>query len=141
MADQQRIRRLGEYIQREVAQIIQREVKDPRVKSLNISAVQVNRDLSLARVYYTLLSLQGDQQQLQQQAQAGLEKASGFIRYLLGKDMKIRSVPKLLFIYDQSTQYGNYMSELIDTVIKKDQQKGSSNHLDHVVADSVNESK
>jgi len=57
MADSNRIRRIGELIQREIALLLQRDIKDPRVKKISISAVKVNRDLSVAKVYYTLLDI------------------------------------------------------------------------------------
>ena len=125
MADVQRIRRIGELIQRELAGLLQREVKDPRVKNLIISAVEVNRDLSVAKVFYTCLDsgMTEDSAELIKRAQQGLEKAGGFIRHLLGQRIQIRSVPKLYFIYDQSTERGNYMSHLIDEIIEKDEQK------------------
>lgn len=121
MADNQRTRRIGELIQREIATLLQREIKDPRLKNVTISAVKVNRDLSTAKVYFSLINPdQSQQQQLLKQVNAGLEKASGFIRMKIGQELILRTVPKLNFIFDESIQYGAMMNDLIDQVIAHD---------------------
>jgi len=134
MADANRIRRIGEMIQREIALLLQREVKDPRVKKISISAVKVNRDLSVAKVYYTLLDLVELNEQddgevratLLEDSQQGLEKASGFIRHMLGKKSQLRTIPKLHFCYDKSIIHGSNMSRLIDELVAKDKK----NHIE-----------
>ncbi len=126
MADNQRTRRVAEFVQREISQILLRQVKDPRVRNLNISAVHVNRDLSVAKIFYTLLDLdliQADAEQKQQhilQAQNGLEKATGFIRSLLARSLHMRSVPKLVFLYDESVDRAEKMTRLIEQAIAAD---------------------
>ena len=128
MADYNRIRKIGEMIQREIAMLLQREIKDPRVKKISISAVKVNRDLSVAKVYYTLLDLVEMKEEaddktridLLAQSQQGLDKASGYIRHMLGKQIQLRIVPKLHFCYDESIIQGANMSRLIDEVVARD---------------------
>jgi ribosome-binding factor A len=129
MADQQRVRRVGELIQRQIAVMLQREIKDPRVKNLIISAVDVNRDLSVAKVYYTFMDADPDYDHTESlaQTQLGLDKAKGYMRHLLGQNIKIRSIPRLHFIYDKSIERGNYMSSLIDQIIENDEQKHQKN--------------
>lgn len=133
MADSNRLRRIGELIQREIALLLQREIKDPRVKKISISAVKVNRDLSIAKVYYTLLELVEMKEQdneirtaLLVESQQGLDKASGFIRHMLGKQIQLRVVPKLHFCYDESIIRGANMSRLIDEIVARD----VKNHID-----------
>jgi ribosome-binding factor A len=134
MADNNRLRRIGELIQREIALLLQREIKDPRVKNISISAVKVNRDLSNAKVYFTLLDLvelkeknDGEERaNLLAESQQGLDKASGFIRHMLGKQIQLRTIPKLHFCYDESIRHGANMSRLIDEVVARDEK----NHIE-----------
>jgi ribosome-binding factor A len=132
MADFNRTRRVGELIQREIAQMLQREIKDPRVKNVSISAVKVNRDMSIAIIFYTLFdSMSGDESTDKESAKAkrlallaqskeGLDKASGFIRHSLGQKIQLRKMPKLDFRYDESILRGANMSQLIDQVVAND---------------------
>ncbi|MBF0264621.1 MAG: 30S ribosome-binding factor RbfA [Gammaproteobacteria bacterium] len=120
MADTQRVRRVGEMIQREVALLLQREIKDPRVQSVTISAVKVNKDLSVARIYYTIIQSSSDNSVSKEDVQKGLDKASGFIRHLIGKQLTLRILPRLDFIFDQSIEHGAYMSNYIDQIVATD---------------------
>jgi len=117
--DYSRTRRIGEQMQRELAQLLQREVKDPRLAVVTITAVEVTRDLSLATVYYTLPADTPEPERYQQ----ALEKAAGFLRHALGERMLLRSLPQLKFRFDQSLQRGTELSELIDSVIAADRKK------------------
>jgi len=123
MADYNRVRRIGELIQREIALMLQREIKDPRVKRISITAVKMNRDLSVAKVYFTLLETQesAEHDALLLDSQLGIEKASGFIRHKIGQKLELRIVPKLHFLYDKAIIHGANMSRLIDEVIAKDE--------------------
>lgn len=117
--DFSRARRVGEQIQREIAVMLQSESKDPRFKLLTISAVEVARDLSFAKIFYTLLDDSHDVENVQQ----ALEKASGFMRKQIAKRMSLRIVPNLRFMYDTSIAYGASLSNLIDDAIESDKQK------------------
>ena len=134
MADLNRTRRIGELIQREIAQMLQREIKDPRVKNVSISAVKVNRDLSIAKVFYTLMDApnndKADRADFLAQSKQGLDKASGFIRHSLGKKIQLRKMPKLDFRYDESILRGANMSRLIDEVIANDVKTHIDNETD-----------
>jgi len=129
-ADYSRTRRIGEMIQREIAVLLQREIKDPRLQKVSITAVEVSKDLSVAKVFFTVIgAAKGEElQQAINEVQAGLEKASSFIRYQLGKQIIIRSVPRLIFRYDDSVIRGAEMSQLIDEVIADDNRR--MNHDD-----------
>ncbi|MDX1823488.1 MAG: 30S ribosome-binding factor RbfA [Thiohalomonadales bacterium] len=117
--DFSRTRRVGEQIQRELAVLLQREVRDPRLGQVTISAVEVTRDLSLATVYFTVLGKEQDHMAIQK----ALEKASGFLRHALGERMVMRSIPHLKFVYDDSISRGATLSSLIDEAVAADRKK------------------
>ena len=117
--DFSRTRRVGEQIQRELAVLLQREVRDPRLSQVTISAVEVTRDMSLATVYFTVL---GEKEKVVPIQQA-LEKASGFLRHALGEHMVLRSLPHLKFVYDESISRGATLSSLIDEAVAADRKK------------------
>ena len=126
-ADFSRSRRVGELIQRELATLLSREVKDPRLALISITAVDVTRDLSLAKVFYTIMDItDGTDENKQAKVREGLIKASGFLRYELGHRIQLRIVPKLEFFYDQSVVHGSELSSLIDHVIEDDKKRHNS---------------
>ncbi len=113
-----RSRRVGEQIQRELAQLIQFEVKDPRVQWVTLSAVNVTRDFSHATVHYTVLGKNANE--IDPSVEAGLNNAAGFLRRELGRRIKLRSIPQLHFKYDDSIERGNRLVNLIDQAIEAD---------------------
>lgn len=114
-----RTQRVADQIQRELAALIQREVKDPRVGMATVSAVEVSRDLSHAKVFVTIFNGGEDQEEISESVKA-LNNASGFLRSKLGQRMKLRIVPTLRFHFDDSLSRGNYLSNLIDTARASD---------------------
>lgn len=120
-----RTQRVADQIQRELAALIQREVKDPRVGMATVSAVEVSRDLSHAKVFVTVLNGGEDQQEITESVKA-LNNASGFLRSQLGQRMKLRIVPTLRFHFDDSLSRGNYLSSLIDQARASDPEQGSN---------------
>ncbi|MDO4430592.1 MAG: 30S ribosome-binding factor RbfA [Lonepinella koalarum] len=113
--------RVAQELQKEVAVILQREVKDPRIGMVTVSDVEVSKDLAYAKVFVTFLF---DQDEVAvEQGMKGLEKAAPYIRTLLGKAMRLRIVPELRFIYDQSLVEGMRMSNLVTNVIRQDQER------------------
>lgn len=116
-----RSRRVGEQIQRELAELIQREVKDPRVGMVTVSAVEVSRDLAHARVFVSLL----DDGKTMEETLRALKSASGFLRRELGRRMKVRIVPELRFVQDSSIIEGNRLSALIDRAVADDEKNSS----------------
>lgn len=113
--------RVAQEIQKEIAMILQREVKDPRVGMVTVSDVEVSRDLAYAKIFVTFL-FDNDQEAITQ-GMKGLEKASPYIRTLVGKAMRLRIVPELRFIYDESLVEGMRMSNLVSNVIREDEAK------------------
>ncbi len=110
-----RTQRVSQEMQKEIAIILQREIKDPRVGMATVSAVEVSRDLAYAKVFVTFLN-DNEPQQIKTGINA-LQDASGFIRSLLGKAMRLRVVPELTFAYDNSLVEGMRMSNLVSQVV------------------------
>jgi ribosome-binding factor A len=103
--------RVADQIQRDVAEIIAFELKDPRVGMVTITEVQLTPDYAHAKVFFTTLA---DNPDTVRQTQHGLSKASGFIRNQLGHRLKIHTLPELHFVYDSSPARGAALSKLID---------------------------
>lgn len=116
--DYARIDRVAEQIQRELAELVRLEVKDPRVRLVTLTGVEVARDYSHAKVFYT--TLEGASDKVQQ----GLERAAGFLRSQLAHAMKLRITPQLHFVYDESVERGIHLSQIIEQAIASD--KGGS---------------
>ncbi|MCK3656971.1 ribosome-binding factor A [Pasteurellaceae bacterium Macca] len=111
--------RVAQELQKEIAVILQREVKDPRIGMVTVSDVELSRDLAYAKVFVTFL-FDNDPEAIKQ-GLLGLEKASPYIRTLVGKAMRLRIVPELRFFYDESLVEGMRMSNLVSNVIRDDQ--------------------
>ncbi|MGQ7742707.1 30S ribosome-binding factor RbfA [Pectobacterium brasiliense] len=118
-----RTQRVAQEMQKEIAIIIQREVKDPRIGMATVSGVEVSRDLAYAKVFVTFLN-DNEPEQVQTAIKA-LQDASGFIRTLVGKAMRLRVVPALTFSYDNSLVEGMRMSNLVTNVVKNDTERRS----------------
>lgn len=117
-----RKQRVAEQIQKELAQLIQLEMKDPRLGMVTVSAVEVSRDLAFADVYVSFLGVD-DQERIDQSLKI-LGQAAGFLRSQLARAIKLRFTPQLRFYYDSSLQRGAYLSSLIDEAVAKDAQAG-----------------
>ncbi len=108
---------MAEQIQRELAEIVRQELKDPRVGMLTFTDVEVAQDYAHAKVFYTQL---GGADQLASTAEA-LERAAGFLRSQLAHRLRTRTVPQLHFVYDASVEQGMRLSRLIDEALAEDQ--------------------
>lgn len=128
-----RLQRVADQLQRELAVMIQREVKDPRLGMVSVTGVDVSRDLAWADVYVTVLeNMQGseeaglpreDDAEHQRRLEANLRvlnKAAGFLRSLLAKELTLRTTPRLRFHYDASIARGQQLSSLIDHALAAD---------------------
>lgn len=102
--------RVNEQIRRELAELLRTEVKDPRVGMVSLTDVEVTPDYAHAKVFFTTLA---DSSRLPE-VQAGLAKASGFLRRELGRRVRIHTTPQLHFVYDASLERGASLSRLID---------------------------
>ncbi|KTD22691.1 ribosome-binding factor A [Legionella lansingensis] len=107
--DFKRTDRVAEMMQRKLSQIIQQEIKDPRLPAfVTISGVKVSADLGHAKVYFTVLSGDIDL------TASILNAAASYLRTALARTVKLRTVPQLHFVYDESIEYGKRLSRLID---------------------------
>jgi len=118
--DYARTARVGQQIQRELAELIRLELKDPRVRLVTLTDVEVAADYSHAKVFYT--GLEGQSAALQQ----GLERASGFLRSQVAHSMKLRVFPQLHFVYDTSVERGTHLSHLIDQAVASDKNQAGN---------------
>ena len=117
MANHFRTDRVGMEIKCEVNEILQKKVRDPRVQGVTITDVQMVGDLSMAKVYYTIMSnLASDNQK----AQTGLEKATGTIKRELGRKLTLYKIPDLVFEKDQSIEYGNKIDQMLRALDQND---------------------
>lgn len=139
-----RVQRVADQIQRELATLIQLEVKDPRVGMVSITAVDVSKDFAYAKVFVTVLNSLGDsfsendevnrstlsepgeldKLEFEENLKA-LNKASGFLRSMLAKRLRLRIVPKLEFHFDGSVERGQQLSALIDSALAADKKLSS----------------
>jgi ribosome-binding factor A len=120
-AEFNRAQRLGERIKRDLALLIQRELKDPRIGMVTVNFVQLSKDLSYADVNVTVL-VPGDVDEEIVESLAILNEASVFLRTELGRGLRVRKVPRLRFHYDDSLKRGARINELIHQALKSDQQ-------------------
>ena len=123
--DFSRTSRLGEQIRRDLAQLIQFDVKDPRLGMVTLNAVKVAKDLGYADIYFTVMGAKGhseetDEAEIQQQASKILNDAAGFLRGELSRQMTTRITPLLRFHYDESLLRGHHMTNLINKVVAED---------------------
>ena len=109
-----RPQKLGDLIQRELSELLQRELRDPRVGMITITSVDVSPDLSHAKVFFTTLSKEN-----LEDAKQGLRRAAGFLRTQLARRIKLYTTPELRFEYDESVERGDRLSRLIDSVKAK----------------------
>jgi ribosome-binding factor A len=114
--DNPRAKRLGEQIQRELTELLRRDVKDERIGNVTITAVNVGGDLRTARVYYLVFGKEGPDPKVQQ----GLTSAAGFLRNALSKALMIRYTPTLTFELDTSIEHGVRLTQLIDSLKKSE---------------------
>lgn len=120
MKEFSRTDRVAEQLKQELALLVQREVKDPRLGMVTISDARVSRDLGYADVYFTLLG-ENDPERVREN-QKILKHAGGFLRTQVARRMKLRHVPELRFHYDHSVARGNELSQLIDRAVESDRQ-------------------
>lgn len=125
--DFSRSRRIEEQVRRELAELIRRDIKEPGLGMLSVSEVKVSSDLSVARVYISLLD---DDPEIINFTLEMLNQYAPKLRHLLGKCMHVRAVPQLKFIYDDLILKGNKMSKLINQAVDGDKKKASDHGTD-----------
>lgn len=114
--------RIADQIQRELAELVRLEVRDPRVGLVTLTGVELSRDQSHAKIFFTLLGAPSDIEN----AREGLQRAAGFLRSSLAHRLSTRTVPELTFVYDESVERGVRLSRLIDEAVKTAPQAGAA---------------
>lgn len=117
-----RVGRVEGEILRELTKILRKNIRDPRVSDVTITAVECTNDLSYATVYYSILS---ENPKKEEEAAAGFEKAKGMMRHLLGQILTVYKVPELIFKRDNSVKYGSKIDRLIAEVKKQDEDRNN----------------
>ena len=105
--------RIADQIQRELAELIREEVRDPRVQMLTLTGVELSRDQSHAKIFFTVLGTAGQAEACGQ----GLARSAGFLRVGLAHRLTTRKVPELHFVFDESVERGVRLSRLIDEAV------------------------
>ena len=117
-----RTQRVADYLQRELAGLIQHELRDPRIGMVSVTGVEVSRDLAHARVYYTVMG--SDSSEDAKESTEALNRAAGFLRSQLSRDSNMRSVPQLRFYFDSSVGRGRRLEDLIQRAADADRELG-----------------
>ena len=115
-----RTQRVGDFLKQELANLIQFEVRDPRVGMVSITDIEVSRDLSHAKVFVTVLGKDTEEEALD--SIEALNKAAGFLRSQIARSNNARTTPRLRFYFDSSVGRGQYLSSLIDKAVSADKQ-------------------
>ena len=113
-----RPQKVADLIQRELSDLLRREVRDPRVGMVTLTSVDVSPDLSHAKVFFTIL-----EKEKQNETNQALQRAAGFLRSQLAHRMKMYTTPELRFVYDESIERGDRLSRLIDSVVPREPPK------------------
>lgn len=108
----QRAQRVAETIHKEISSLLIKGLKDPRIGFVTLTSVDVTSDLRQARIYYTLMG----SQEGRKETQAGLDSCSSYIRQQLGRQLRLRFIPEIVFEYDASFDYGQNIERLLNEV-------------------------
>jgi len=111
MQEYARTERVGTELQRELAEVLRDEVKDPRLQSITLQEVRVSRDLAHAKIYFTCFP---DDEGGDEQARLLNGSLAGFLRRTLARRVRLRTVPQLHFIHDESISRGEHLTSLIE---------------------------
>jgi ribosome-binding factor A len=110
----QRSERVGDLLLEVLAELLRRDIHDPRLQWLNLTGVKVSKDLRHAKVFYNLLGAAVEKDEVS----AGLKSAAGFLRSRISKKLNLRFVPAIDFVYDQSEDEARHIDALLDEVKK-----------------------
>ena len=111
-----RSEKIADLLKKEISLIISNEIKDPRLKNINVTAVKVSDDIGIATAFYTIIgkSVKKDDSEIDNEI---LKKFSGMIRSKIAKKIKIRRVPKIIFRFDESIEYSENIENLLRNII------------------------
>ena len=115
-----RSERVADLIQKEISQMLVKSIKDPRIGFVTITKVTVSEDFRLAKVYFSVAGTLEERER----SMKGLESATGYVRKELGRRIRLRYTPEILFQFDPSIEYAIHMGELIQTIQQEKEQNG-----------------
>lgn len=107
-----RVSRVGEQIKKELSQIIQREIKDPRIGFVTVTGVEMSGDLQIAKVFVSIFGEEDEKKE----TLAALDKAKGYMRSEIGKRIRLRYIPELTFAIDESLEHSEHINKLLNDV-------------------------
>ena len=116
---QLRMEKVQELMKQEISKIILQELKDPRIGFVTVTQVEVSRDLSLAKVY---ISIMGSEEQIEG-SWKGLQSSLGFIRREVGHRIRLRITPELRFVLDKSLDYSDHIQKLLLQIERDEKQR------------------
>ena len=122
MSSFKRADRVADLIKREISDLLHRQVRDPRIGVVTITGVKVTDDLRSARIFFVELG----RDTVSDEMQAGLRKATGFLRRELGRRLKLRHVPEITFTYDPSFAYGSRIETLLMEIHRQEETDAST---------------
>lgn len=125
--------RVGDLLKREIAQIVQNQLKDPGLGFVTITGAKLSADLKQARIFYSVL---GDEDSKKRTASA-LKRASGFIQNEVGRNLKLKYTPEVFFEFDGSVEYGAHIEELIERIHRTEGTEGQKEGQDQEPNDSA----
>ena len=121
MTSFKRADRVADLIKMEISDLLLKQVRDPRIGSITITGVKISDDLRTARIFFVELG----RDQCSEEVRSGLARATGFLRRELGRRLRLRLVPEILFTYDPSFAYGNRIEQLISEIHREEEAHAS----------------
>lgn len=118
-----RISRINQQVKQELALVLQREMKDPRLGMITVNDVDVSKDLNYAKVFVTFFD---DEKETIKEKLSVLNNAAPYIRTLVAGRLKLRTTPELRFFYDKSLSEGIRMTNLVTKAVRQDQEKNQT---------------
>lgn len=106
--------RVSELLKREISELLSMKMRDPRVKTVSVTSVNVSDDLKIAKIYYRVFGNDEDREN----AGLGLEKGKKFLRAEVGHHLELRYVPELIFYYDSGLDYATHIDSLLEKIKK-----------------------
>jgi ribosome-binding factor A len=117
MSSFKRADRVADLLKIEIADLLLKQIRDPRIGSVTITGVKVTDDLRTARVFFVELG----KDSCSEEVETGLRKATGFLKRELGRRLQLRRVPELIFTYDPSFAYGNRIDTLLMEIRREEE--------------------
>jgi len=114
--------RIAGLIHKTLSQLLQREISDPRLAMATITGVKMSRDLRKARIYFSLTGSSVDREEME----SGFGSAMGYIKRSLARDLGLRYMPELAFVYDESYDYGSRIDRVLESI--KEQETDEADH-------------